>query len=192
MKYLLLSIISISILLSCTEQINDLPSKNINLVKPNSISYISKDIKHILPFEIQWLTYKKKDMLTIRSDSALKSKEIEKIRRIINRTEELFFTEFDGAPECNRDSLGPLEIRIINKETLRNKDYFFKAEERNFGRYFAEYNTLYIIPEIFYHHEYLAHELAHYYHDECEVAFNNKRAEHRRVYKFQYFYDRAK
>ena len=192
MKHLLLSLISILMLFTCTSHADNLPSTNIYDIAKSNIIDTPKYKKHILPYSIQWVTNRKRGNITIKSDSLLHNKKIQQIESIVGGAKDLFFNEFRGVPECNKDNLGRLEIRIINKKTLRNKDYFFKAQSTNFGRYFPQYNTLYVIPETLYHPEYLAHELAHYFYDECGITFSSEVEEHRRVYKFEDFYIRVR
>lgn len=137
---------------------------------------------HELP--VDWLTdISIAENITLKSELLLNKRKIRRVKRIIRNTEYIFFKRFETGLIC--DDMGPLKIRIVSKETLRNTDYFASAKPTNFGRYFVSSNTLYIASDVFRHPEWLAHELAHYYYDECDVHFDSIDEEHQFVYAFQ-------
>lgn len=164
--------------------------KNIILVMFICLMPSVVQTSHVLPYKIEWKIDKTLDTVNggikLKSSLPLKNWKIEKIRQIYFSAEYLFFHEFENI-ECL--DLGPLEIRIVSANILRDKKYFEYAEPRNFGRYFESSNTIYIINEVFEHPEYLAHELAHYFYDECGIKFINDDAEHVKVYRFQDLYE---
>lgn len=134
---------------------------------------------------IDWKTDTKifdSDVL-IKSDRVLGRNKIIKIKRMMRKIEYTFLHQFEPGLECIE--LDKLEIRIIDKKILRSKKYFSAARPSNFGRYFPTSNTLYIIHEFFDNPEWLAHEMAHYYYDECDVHFSSIDEEHKKVYAFQ-------
>jgi len=100
--------------------------------------------------------------------------------------EDKFLNDFEPNLHCPNKK--PLEIRIIGENVLRSKKVFVEAGPHDFGRYFANVNRLYILPKFFDRPEYLAHELAHYYYDECKIKLDNLEKEHIKVYRFQHFY----
>jgi hypothetical protein len=134
---------------------------------------------------IGWVDYIRVNNIFIKSTLPLKKQEVKSIELIYKNSKYLFFNEFENI-KCNESNLGRLDIGLISPNILRNKKYFLNALETNFGRYFAKTNELYIIHDFVNNPEYLAHELGHYYYDECNVDQPN----HNKVYKFQYLYKR--
>ena len=156
-------------------------------IKANVIDNTESPIEHFLPYKVEWKTDEKIENIRIRSSLVLNKQKVEKIEKIYFNSRNIFFNDFEDTT-CNPNSLGRLEIKIISAEMLRDRRYFRLATSRNFGRYFSISNTIYIIHGVFSHPEYLAHELAHYFYDECGIKFKNIDAEHVRVYKFQDLY----
>jgi hypothetical protein len=141
---------------------------------------------HYLSPKVEWRTDKVIGTdITLKSTLQLKDWRVKKIKQIYQNAEYLFFNEFENTV-C--DELGSLDIRIISAAMLRDKEYFYLATPTNFGRYFTISNTVYVIHEVFSRPDYLAHELAHYFYDECGIEFKNDDAEHVKVYKFQDLY----
>jgi len=142
---------------------------------------------HVLPYKVKWRTSEVVGNITIKSTLPLKNWKIKNITNIYDSSKNVFFNSFENLT-CDYDKLGPLEIRVISADMLRDRRYFAMAMPYNFGRYFKLSNTLYIIHDMFNHPEYLAHELAHYFYDECKVDFKGDIKEHTKVYQFQDFY----
>ena len=101
--------------------------------------------------------------------------------------------QFNSFENKNCQPRGTLNIFIINEKDINNSRYFEKGssgpDKIIFGRYFKTNNSLYITPEFFRVPEYFAHELAHYFYDECGFAFGSDMAEEKQAYKFQNFYE---
>jgi hypothetical protein len=151
-------------------------------------TFVSKKIvEHSLPLPVSWKTDKIVGKIKVKSTIKMKNWKTKRVEKIYYNAKSMFFNNFENI-SCDPNKLGQLEIRIISADMLRDKRYFHLATPRNFGRYFPSSNTIYIIYDVFNHPEYLAHELAHYFYDECGVKFKNISAEHVRVYKFQDFY----
>jgi hypothetical protein len=141
---------------------------------------------HTLPQKVEWKTNKiLENEIILKSTSQLKEWQVKKIYQTYQNIEYLFFNIFENI-SCNK--LDNLEIRIVSSDVLRDRRYFANASPRNFGRYFATSNTIYVIYEVFDCPDYLAHELAHYFYDECNIKFKDDIAEHIKVYGFQDFY----
>jgi len=144
---------------------------------------------HILPFPVEWKTATYvSNHIRLKSTLKLERPQVKKIKNILGHINYLFFNEFE--PDLRCADMGQMEIRIIRLSTLTNKKYFVAARATNFGRYFSITNTLYIVPDMLKNPEWLAHEMAHYYYDECRVKFKDARNEHLKVYKFQDLYAR--
>lgn len=105
------------------------------------------------------------------------------------------FFEFWGfsRDQCDLDNL---YVYIVAEKDLINPRYFpgEKLAPSGFiiyGRYFREKNKLYIVPpdlSIYYWRKYFAHELAHYFFDDCGIKFPNNYVEHKFLDKFiKYF-----
>jgi len=95
------------------------------------------------------------------------------------------FAIFSGH-ECHSDA--KLNIFIVDEKDINNPRIFSKkgsAGKVIYGRYFRETNELYITPEFLEKPEFLAHEMAHYFYDECRDEVEENRA-----YEFQDFYRR--
>ena len=148
----------------------------------SSICYAS----HTLLIDIPWESNVKIQNMTIKSMFFLRSQKIRQISLIYSYSKHMFFNEFESM--CDERNFADLEIRIIRPDILRNTDYFPTANRLDFGRYFSSSNILYIIPDMFNKPEYLAHELAHYFYDECKIKFLNDKEEHKKVNKFERLY----
>ena len=142
------------------------------------------------PREIQWKTNISVPNVTIKSTFHLKKREIRKIQIIFDKAKYIFFNKFEKL-SCDTNRLNDLEIRVISPNILRHKGYFYAAGPNDFGRYFSNPYTIYIIDDMFYNPEYLAHELGHYFYDKCGVKFANDKIEHVKVYQFQDFFRKA-
>lgn len=83
-----------------------------------------------------------------------------------------------------------LNMFVISEKEINDIRYFVQARPGHiiFGRYYKPNNELYITPEFFKVPKYFAHELAHYFYDECGFIFKNNVAEEKRTYEFQNFY----
>lgn len=101
------------------------------------------------------------------------------------KAHDLFFGSFENInPElCYFERLN---VRIVSPRIINNKRLFRDAISNSevFGRYFWRKNLLYITSEVFSNPEYLAHELAHYFYDECGL-WRGRLEEERRAYRFQ-------
>lgn len=154
-------------------------------VEIEPIEIVEKEYKTLVS-TIRWETDTNIDGINVKSTLPLKRKKIRRIRYMYNKSKRLFFNKFENKLKCNPNNLGPLEIRIISADMLRDKRYFPLAGPRNFGRYFTP-KTIYIIHEVYSHPEYLAHELAHYFYDRCGIGLDAD-TEQNRAYRFQDLY----
>lgn len=133
--------------------------------------------------------------IDVKSVSKLSKYDIYLMRRTYNITKKLFFLYWYEENKCQ---LGQLKIKIVRSHyDLSNHEYFPEEyvyadlpDEGTaiiFGRYFRVTNTLYVVSpnEIKYHWKRdFAHEILHYFFDECGVSFINNNAEHIKVYEF--------
>ena len=111
----------------------------------------------------------------------------------------LFKFEAANVGQCKID---PLEIRVVTERDLNNEKFFPYEGSYTFtrnngkttfiiGRYFPLSNTLYIVPHVpndgsewVNWEAYFAHEVAHYFYDDCEMTFPGDPDAHNRIDKF--------
>lgn len=137
--------------------------------------------------------------ITLKSTEQLSFFQIQLIKNTFNDVDERFFRYYD-VDKITCES-GPLDIRVVKDYSILNDKRFFpnldpdsyaNINERIFGRYFRDENILYIIaprPHIYDWRRDFAHELVHYFLDDCgrivhgtRIMDNNE--EHRFVDKF--------
>ncbi len=130
----------------------------------------------------------------IRVDPGIKfrnpQEKIRFVKKTFNQVKRNFF-KFHKIDDSHCES-GHLEVRVISKQNLNNKIYFageyFTGEKvfpQVIGRYFEKTNILYIVQlNEYYWEEYFAHELAHYFYDDC----TNINKEHKLIDQFLKIY----
>lgn len=132
----------------------------------------------------------------ITSAKKLTKTQIRIVRQTFNNTKTRFFKYYSVSEEMCR--LDPVNIIIVKnyhelddrRKFPQESVYSDKPGEGNkivFGRYFTITNNLYIVPvnlEKYYWRRNLAHELTHYFFDECDVEFNDIDEEHEYMYDF--------
>lgn len=146
-----------------------------------------------MPDSIHWVTDEHRSNpeinIIIKSTFKVSRKKIGKTINIYVNTRKQF-NLFEGY-NCKPSEI--LNVFIISEKAINNFKYFEKGSSGPnkiiFGRYFKEDNYLYITPEFFRVPEFFAHELAHYFYDECGFTFENDMAEEKRTYEFQNFYE---
>lgn len=130
------------------------------------------------------------DNVTVRSAFQLDSREVQIINTVYKRTRKKFFRSWGIKPTQCR--LGHLNVRIVRDHfDLDNREFFpeepvyadlpWEGTEIIFGRYYRKANTIYIVPlklKKYYWRKNFAHELLHYFFDECGVRFSNIDEEH--------------
>jgi len=110
------------------------------------------------------------------------------INQTFNRAEREFFKfQRISGTQCG---FGYLEVRIIREQDLDNRKYFAGEEAFSyddnivFGRYFKQTNILYVVPPylgLYYWRKNFAHELMHYFYDDCGITFLNIDIEHKAI-----------
>ena len=129
------------------------------------------------------------EMAYIKSAYKLDKKQIKIVEKTFNITKERFFKYYSSIEDICR--LDPVNIFIVENEKDLDNTKFFPNEsvysnglEGNkivFGRYFVLSNNLYIVPVLlkeYYWRKNFAHELTHYFFDECGIRFKNDDEEH--------------
>lgn len=133
----------------------------------------------------KWQTEYKVTHITIKS---IYSDSHPGINKIYKHTKKLFH-EFEKNIHCTER---PLEIRVVSAKIMNNKDVFkdFRKGGEIFGRYFWRSNLLYITPEYKKKPDYLAHELVHYFYDECAL-FRGTDLEEQHAYGIQLLFEES-
>jgi len=131
--------------------------------------------------------------VVVKSIDTLTRKQIKLIRDVYDTAVEKFYTHY-GVGKCK---VAKLDVRVIYEEEL-NSEIFFPNEYHStesgkfiFGRFYRDSNVLYIIhmEQAEYHwKKYFAHELLHYFYNECNIKFRNNKDEHKEMEKFLYKY----
>jgi len=114
------------------------------------------------------------------------------INQTFNYVEREFFKfQRISSMQCE---FGNLEVRIISEHDLSNNEYFpseyFVSKDGDFiiiGRYFEKTNILYVVPPylgLYYWRKNFAHELMHYFYDDCGITFLNIDIEHKVIDQF--------
>ena len=139
-----------------------------------------------------WMTsVNLKDNVKLQSQIIFSESKIKFISEIFDLTKDHFFqfTEIDNKSCYN----GKLIINIITEGDLDSRVYFPYEYDYSdgklfvLGRYFRHSNVLYIVPpnlNIYYWRKTFAHELMHYFYDDCGIIFRNDDLEHKQIEKF--------
>jgi len=97
------------------------------------------------------------------------------------------FSEFENLGTCLAHS--SLDLRVISLSEINDPKYFELSSKNGyeyFGRYFRGVRVLYITKQSIWHDtNEFAHELAHYFYDQCGKSFLNDDIEHERIEQFQ-------
>ena len=139
-------------------------------------------------------TAKVNNIIEIKSVYRIDNKDLKIIKRVFNITSNAFRQYYKvNINECD---LEPLNMFILKSyKELDNKDYFPGEDEYTnpnsqvvmFGRFFRSTNNLYVMPvntRDFYWERSFAHELLHYFYDECGMKFFNDINEHAEIDRF--------
>lgn len=135
--------------------------------------------------------------IEVKSKFAISEAELKKIHIAFINTKNKFESFMNmNLQKCEMEKV---KIRIIGLDDLSNQKYFPNEREYSdppdskglgmfvLGRYFKYNNHLYLAPE--HNHVFwrvnVAHELAHYFFDECNVHFASSDEEHNIIYKFE-------
>lgn len=146
---------------------------------PSNIRSDDKAIDHLEWKQINTINY-----ITIKSQFT--NTNPRKIFKIYKRSKKLFMRYERQKLKC--PSNDTLTINVVSANILRNTMYFADAQPTNFGRYFRDTKTIYILDTVEQYPDWLAHELAHYFYDVCGVEFRSLQDEHSKVYDFQDIY----
>lgn len=139
------------------------------------------------PPKFEWSDTFEQRHIEIQSIYKLNESKTTNVINTYEKASHLFFNEFEkDAPTC---MLSDLNIKIVSPSILNDRKRFndYISQREVFGRYYWKYNALYITEEAFEHPEYLAHELAHYFYDECGM-YRGTEEEEQNAYKFQGLY----
>jgi len=130
-------------------------------------------------------------VVKVKSQISLTKKQIELIRKTYRNAESKFFEYWKiDRRECSSDVV---EVRIITEYELDNRTYFPGEDDYTdasgtvIGRYFRHSNVLYIVPPYpakYYWRKDFAHELAHYFYDDCGIKFLSDYNEHIAIREF--------
>lgn len=108
---------------------------------------------------------------------------IKNVKNIITITKDSF-VKFEGVSKCSNKKL---TIMFVTEEDLNNILYFtdIEVDKRTRGLYYKHNNYLYVAYQFSHleQNETLAHELLHYFYDECEIRKMNIEKEHIRIGK---------
>lgn len=140
--------------------------------------------------------------VNIKSVNLLGAKHVSLIYKTYELTENKFLKFW--RLKHNECKFGPLEVRIVkNHQELDNRTYFPGEDEYAdlpgegteiiYGRYFRLTNRLYMVPPYvskYYWRKNFAHELVHYFFDECGIKFVNDTEEHKEINRFILRYKR--
>lgn len=139
------------------------------------------------PPEFPWADKEIDGHIEIQSIYDINNKKLHNIQLIYSKSAILFFNKFEK--EISECKPGQLNIKIVSPSILNDRKKFndYTSQREVFGRYYWKYNILYITEEAFEHPEYLAHELAHYFYDECGI-YRGTEEEEKNAYKFQGLY----
>jgi hypothetical protein len=143
-----------------------------------------------------WNTVFVTDTAHIKSTKYLTNFQITIVVNTFEDTEKRFFSYFNI--DKKRCRLNIVNIIVVeNPHILNNKNIFPNEDVYSdnkpgeskivFGRYFSITNNLYIIPinlKKYYWRSNFAHELLHYFFDECNITFDNINIEHKYIDNF--------
>ena len=125
------------------------------------------------------------DDIILKSDKHITATQKTKINNIYKKAYKIFFDDFEEDLYCHPK--GP-RINIVSLNIIRSPKYFEGAGPRDIGKYMPRSKEIFISYAFFIEPHYLAHELAHYWYDVCDVRFENIKIEHDFVNKFQEIY----
>lgn len=132
----------------------------------------------------------------IKSVKRLTDVQMAIIINTLGNIEERFFSYFDiDKKECQLNTVNIIIVRnhyiLSDRNFFPNEDVYSDSKSGGskivFGRYFSITNNLYIVPinlKKYYWRSNFAHELLHYFFDECNVIFNNINIEHKDIDNF--------
>lgn len=122
--------------------------------------------------------------IEVMSQVPLDDDRIQQLQITLDKIDYMFHNRFelDALDICEYSA--PVKLRIVPTSIIQDDNYFMFAGPTNFGRYFPSVNTIFLSIEVFEHPEWLAHEMAHYYYDECRALCAHDREE-MVVYRFQ-------
>jgi len=148
--------------------------------------------EYYLKQDFSWKYQNEFSDVKIKSVFKIENSKKDIIIDIYNRAKKIFPIYANIEKECK---LEPLVIHIISLNMINSEKYFYiRAPSKYYicvGRYFEITPAIYITPQVFTNTEDLAHELAHYFYDMCNVNFESEEAEDTGAYKFEkYFLDR--
>jgi hypothetical protein len=117
------------------------------------------------------------DNIILKSIAPITEKDISAFKAIYLKVKTKYFEYANiNSITCKNKQL---EIRIVTEQILDNRKYFPNEDTYAtsgtiiFGRYFQYSNILYIVPpdfEKYYWENNFAHELLHYFRDDCELV----------------------
>ena len=140
-------------------------------------------------FDFKTNAYVSSEGLLIKSVYKLRPKKIKKVKRLYVDIRNEFMQWLPKHQRNNCEEEAPI-IVIVNFDIMSNPDIFYGAKPNQFGRYMFWDRTIYIVRDMFSRPEWLAHELAHHFYQDCNINFASLEAEHKEVYDFQEYYRR--
>ena len=135
----------------------------------------------------EWATTAYVGDIEVMSQAPLDENRLLQLQITLEEIDDIFHNRFELTAKDICEYLAPVKLRIVPTSMIRNDNYFMFAGPTSFGRYFPSVNTIFISAEMFEHPEWLAHEMAHYYYDECRTLCKPAREE-MMVYRFQDIY----
>ena len=131
------------------------------------------------------------DSVIMRSKIALTSKHLLLFKQTLQNVERSFFEYYDmDRSRCKNEQV---RIDVITEYELSNRMYFPGEDDYTdkdgvvLGRYFRHSNSLYIVPPFtkqYYWRRNIAHEMLHYFYDDCMVKFGDNDKEHAEIDRF--------
>lgn len=142
---------------------------------------------HFPKGSVEWKTSTRVNrVIRLKSRWPLDNDQVRLFRSVYRDTKRLFHNHYDGfIRKCDALSV---DVMVISRTDLSNKEYFPGEDkysipgETVIGRYFRSKNTLYIVyPDKPIWKRDFAHELLHYFYDDCNAYFPSSTEEHRAI-----------